>query len=62
MLFRSMAIILTNICIVRTLLLFVIMSFYHDVRGIALTYPITWGLTAVCMCLYYRYGKFVPHK
>lgn len=42
-----MIIILTNICLVRTVLLFVIMSVYHDVKGIAVTYPISWSLTAV---------------
>ncbi len=54
-----MMIILVNICVVRTILLFVIMAFYHDVRGVAATYPITWAITAFCMSVYYLKGKWV---
>ncbi len=48
-----MIIILFGICILRTVLLFTIMPRWHDIRGIAVTYPITWGMTAVCMMIYY---------
>lgn len=48
-----MLIIMTNICIVRTILLFLIMHSVRDIRGVAVTYPITWTLTAICMCVYY---------
>ena len=44
-----MIIILFGICILRTVLLFTIMPRWHDIRGIAVTYPITWGMTALCM-------------
>ena len=54
-----MIIILTNICLVRTVLLFVIMSVYHDVKGIAVTYPISWSLTAVCLLIYIRVRSFI---
>ena len=55
--FPSMIIILSNICVVHTVLLFVIMSFYYDVRGIALTYPIAWSLTALCLLIYYGWRQ-----
>lgn len=48
-----MIIILFNICILRTILLFAIMARWHDIRGIAVTYPITWGMTALCMLIYH---------
>lgn len=48
-----MIIILFGICILRTVLLFTIMPRWHDIRGIAVTYPITWGVTALCMMIYY---------
>lgn len=48
-----MIIILFGICILRTVLLFAIMPRWHDIRGIAVTYPITWGMTAVGMMIYY---------
>lgn len=54
-----MAIILTNICVLRTILLFVIMSSFHDIQGIAITYPITWASTALCMGIYYWRGDWM---
>lgn len=53
-----MIIIITNICVLRTLLLFIIMGVYHDVRGVAVTYPITWAVTAICMFIYYKKGRW----
>ena len=53
-----MLIILINICIIRTALLFFIVPRWQDIRGVAAAYPITWALTAVCMLVYYlRYHK-----
>ena len=48
-----MYIVMANICVVRTILLFLIVPSYPDVRSVALTYPITWALTALCMAIYY---------
>ena len=51
-------IILINICIIRTALLFFIVPRWQNIRGVAAAYPITWALTAVCMLVYYlRYHK-----
>ena len=46
-----MIIILLNICLLRTILLFVLMPIYPDVRTVAVTYPITWTTTVICMTL-----------
>lgn len=54
-----MIIILLNICVLRTILLFSIMSFYHDVRGVAMTYPITWAATSACLSVYFFKGKWL---
>lgn len=51
-------IILSNICVLRTILLFIIMYFWHDLRGITITYPVTWITTAACMSLYYHRGDW----
>lgn len=51
-----MLIILMNLCVIRSILLFWIMSFFHDIRGVAIVYPITWVLTSTVMVLYYRFG------
>jgi putative MATE family efflux protein len=48
-----MVIVIANICVLRTFLLFIITKFYPDIRGIAVTYPLTWGATALCMTTYY---------
>ena len=53
-----MLIVMTNICIIRTILLFAIVPRVMDIRGVAVTYPITWTLTAICMSIYYlRYHR-----
>ena len=48
-----MIITLANIGVIRVALLFLIMSRTSQVQGIAVTYPITWGLTAIFMAGYY---------
>ena len=53
-----MLIILMNLCVIRSILLFWIMSFFHDIRGVAIVYPITWVLTSTVMVLYYRFGHW----
>jgi putative MATE family efflux protein len=53
-----MAIVITNICVMRTLLLFTIAGLYPDIRGIAITYPLTWASTALCMAMYYFKGRW----
>ena len=50
---QPMYIIMINICMIRTCLLFLIAPRVRNVRGVAVTYPITWALTAVCMTVYY---------
>lgn len=50
---KTMLIVLNNICIVRTGLLFLIVPRASDIRGVAVVYPITWLLTAVCMSIYF---------
>lgn len=48
-----MLIILINLCLVRTALLFLIVPRVNEIRGVAVCYPITWALTAACMLIYY---------
>ena len=49
-----MRIVLLNICLIRTALLFLIVPRIGRIEGVALCYPITWALTAAGMALYYR--------
>jgi putative MATE family efflux protein len=55
----TMVIILSNICLLRTLLLFVIMGVQHNIQGVAITYPITWASTALCMFIYYSKSNWL---
>ena len=48
-----MVIIMTNICVIRTILLFAIVPRWQDIRAVAVAYPITWALTTICMLVYY---------
>ena len=50
---QPMLIVILNICIVRTLLLWVLVPRTGSLQGVAVTYPITWVLTALCMTGYY---------
>ena len=54
-----MLIILINLCLIRTGLLFAVVPRFRSIRAVAAAYPITWGLTALCMCVYYLsiYGR-----
>lgn len=50
-----MLIVMINICIIRTALLFILVPRYQTIQSVAVTYPITWALTALCMGAYYFY-------
>lgn len=54
-----MLIVLLNICVFRTILLFTIMTFYTEVRGVAMVYPITWATTAAGMSFYFFKGQWL---
>ena len=49
-----MLIVLANLCLIRTLLLFLAVPYFQSIRTVAAAYPVTWSLTALCMCVYYR--------
>ena len=49
-----MLIVVFNICLIRTLLLFMIVPHWQEVRGVAVCYPVTWTLTAIGMMIVWR--------
>jgi putative MATE family efflux protein len=57
-----MVIVMINICIIRTFLLFLIVPRLPNVRGVAMTYPITWALTAASMAIYCLYQQRFNRK
>ena len=40
-------------CLIRSALLFWIVPHTRSIQSVAAVYPITWGLTALGMCVYY---------
>ncbi|MEI3521165.1 MAG: hypothetical protein V8Q40_08950 [Anaerosacchariphilus sp.] len=48
-----MLIVTMNICVIRTLLLYILVPLTGSLQGVTVTYPITWALTAICMTGYY---------
>lgn len=52
-----MIIILSNICVLRVILLYFIVPHINNVQGIAVTYPITWITTSACMIAFYIYNN-----
>lgn len=59
---QPMYIILINICLIRTGLLYLLVPRIKDIRGVAVTYPVTWALTAFCMSIYYLSSPCVCPK
>lgn len=49
-----MLITMANICIIRSILLFLIVPVFQSAESVAVTYPVTWTLTSIGMILYYR--------
>ncbi|MDO4622577.1 MAG: MATE family efflux transporter [Eubacteriales bacterium] len=61
---RPMQVILVNICLIRTALLFILVPVIGDARGIAMVYPITWFLTGLGMipCYLAHFRKISAEK
>ena len=57
-----MTVILANICVLRSILLYILVPMYPDVKAVAVTYPVTWFTTALGMVVYYATGKWKTDK
>lgn len=55
-----MLLILLNICVVRTVLLFVFTARWPVIEAVAATYPLAWLAAALCLLLYWRGGRWLP--
>lgn len=53
-----MLIIMANICVLRTVLLFVLTSFMDGIKPIAVTYPTAWLATVICITIYWFRGAW----
>ncbi len=55
-----MIIILLNLCLLRTALLYLVMHFYPSTAGVAAVFPVSWAGAALCLGVYYRKGQWQP--
>lgn len=54
-----MAIIVVNMCAVRTCILRLMAVFFPSAHGVAAVYPLTWACTVLCLFGYYKWGKWL---
>lgn len=57
-----MLIILFNICVLRTVLLFAFTARWHVLEAVAATYPIAWFTAALCLLIYWLRGAWKPQS
>ena len=57
-----MLIILFNICVLRTVLLFAFTARWHVLEAVAATYPLAWFGAAVCLLIYWRGGRWLSNS
>lgn len=57
-----MAIIVANLCVVRTCILRIMLLLSPSAQGVAAVYPLTWACTVVCLSVYYRWGRWLPER
>jgi Na+-driven multidrug efflux pump len=57
-----MIIILLNICVLRTVLLFAFTARWHMLEAVAATYPIAWFTAALCLLIYWLRGAWKPQS
>ncbi len=47
-----------GICLMRVVWVFAVVHFWHDIIAVSISYPLTWGLTAIAFIVYYaRFRK-----
>ena len=55
---ECLLIVLVNLCVIRAALQFLAVPHSYSIRTVAAAYPITWGLTALRMAVYYIQIRF----
>ena len=46
--------VILNLCVVRIAVLEAVMRIWKNVQGVALIYPVTWAVTALCLFVCYK--------
>lgn len=50
---------LTGICLFRLAWIYIALPIHHAMETVALSYPISWGVTAIMFLVYYRWGNWM---
>lgn len=50
---QPMWIVMFNICVARTVLLYLLVPYTGKLQSVAAVYPVTWALTSLCMAVYF---------
>ena len=56
---RPMVISLLGVCLLRILWIYLVVPHWNTIAGVSLSYPFTWGVTAIVFLLYYRYSHWL---
>ena len=51
---RPMIISLLGVCLLRILWIYLVVPHWNTIAGVSLSYPFTWGVTAIVFLIYYR--------
>ncbi len=60
--FPPMMITCCGICVLRIVWIFAVIPFYHSMDMVAISYPISWGITSLIFIVYYLRGKWLKKQ
>ena len=56
-----MLICLVGVCVLRILWIVAVVPFCNSIAVVSMSYPLTWGVTALAFVIYYRKGSWMKH-
>lgn len=56
-----MIICLLGVCLLRVFWIWLVVPHWNTVRGVSVSYPVTWAVTALVFAVYYRRGRWLRH-
>jgi Na+-driven multidrug efflux pump len=51
-----------GICVLRVVWIFTVVPFYHDLKIVIISYPLTWGITSILFIIYYLQGGWLRRR
>ena len=56
-----MVICLLGVCLLRVLWIWLVVPHWNTIRGVSVSYPFTWAVTALVFTVYYKRGRWLRH-